>query len=331
VYLSTTYKWPVPLSGGILKEVMVVPGQQVEANAVLARLDDEEQQIARDRAARAAAEADADARRLEELFRTRTTTQVEVNRARAALNDANLALRDSELKLARRTISAPISGVVGFVSVDKGNYITAQTELMTIDDRSQLVVEFWVPERFASQIELDQSVSAIALANPGTQYTGTISGIGSRIEPDSRTLPVRARVDNAGDALRPGMSFELTLNFPGQTFPAVNPLAIQWDSNGSYVWQVVDDKVNRVAARVVQRNPEAVLVEAELKPGDLIASEGLLALRQGASVRIDGATAESTSSDGNRGHGQSGDRSGTREGSATQPAASTNANRATGS
>ena len=282
----------VPLSGGVLEEVMVQAGQRVEANSVLARLDDEEQLIARDRAARAAAEAESDLARLEELFRTRTTTQVEVNRAKAAFNDATLALRDAELKLARRTITAPISGVVGLVSVDTGNFINAQTELMTIDDRSQLEVEFWVPERFASQIQLDQNIEAVALASPGTLYKGTISGIGSRIEPDSRTLPLRAKIDNASDALRPGMSFELTLNFPGQSFPAINPLAIQWDSNGSYVWQVVDSQVQRVSARIVQRNPEAILVQADLKAGDMVASEGLLALRPGLKVRVEGAAAK---------------------------------------
>ncbi|MFK7859813.1 MAG: efflux RND transporter periplasmic adaptor subunit [Granulosicoccus sp.] len=279
----------VPLSGGILTEVLVSPGQKVQTNAVLARLDDEEQQIARDRAAREASEAEIDATRLEQLYRSRTTTQVERNRARAVLSDAQLALRDAELKLARRTITAPIAGIVGFVSLDTGNYIDAQTELMTIDDRSELVVEFWVPERFANQIELGQSVSAIALADPGTVYVGTVSGIGSRIERDSRTLPVKARIENVNDKLRPGMSFELQLSFPGQSYPAVNPLAIQWDSGGSFVWQIVDEKVQRVPARIIQRNPESVLVDASLNPGDQVASEGLLALRPGAAVRIEGA------------------------------------------
>ncbi|MFK8082359.1 MAG: efflux RND transporter periplasmic adaptor subunit [Granulosicoccus sp.] len=282
----------VPLSGGLLTEVLVSPGQQVEANAVLARLDDEEQQIARDRAAREASEAEVDATRLEQLYRSRTTSQVERNRARALLTDAQLALRDAELKLARRTITAPIAGIVGFVSLDTGNYIDAQTELMTVDDRSELVVEFWVPERFANQITLGQEVSATALADPGTQYVGTVSGIGSRIERDSRTLPVKARIENIGDKLRPGMSFELQLSFPGQSYPAVNPLAIQWDSSGSFVWQIVDNKAQRVPATIIQRNPESVLVDASLSPGDQVASEGLLALRPGADVRIDGVQPE---------------------------------------
>lgn len=282
----------VPLSGGILNEVLAAPGQRVAAGEILARLDAEEQQIARDRAARAASEADSDVARLRQLMRSSTATQVELDRARAALTDAELALRDAELKLSRLTITAPIAGVVGFVAVDSGNYVNAQTELLTIDDRAGIAVEFWVPERFANQIVLGQSISAVALADPGKVYEGQISGIGSRIEPASRTLRVKALIDNQEDRLRPGMSFELQLSFPGQSYAAVNPLAIQWDSNGSFVWKLNGDKVERVAARIVQRNPENVLIDSELMIGDQVISEGLLSLRQGATVRIQGGAGQ---------------------------------------
>ena len=297
----------VPLSGGIITDVLVSPGQQVEKSATLVTLDSEEQQIALDRAARAASEAEIDATRLAQLFRSRTATQVELSRAEALQLDAKLAMDDAELRLRRRTITAPISGIVGFVSVDPGNYITAQSELMTIDDRSSIVVEFWIPERFANLVEIGQSIEAVALADPATQYTGILSGIGSRIESDSRTLPVKAVIENDKDKLRPGMSFELVLDFPGQQFPGVNPLAIQWDSEGSYVWKIVEGKVQRVPARIIQRNPESILVEAELAPGDQVVSEGLLALRSGASVRIQGAQVPPAPEQGGGGGTGSGD------------------------
>lgn len=279
----------VPLSSGLLTDVLVSAGQQVKANDILATLDDEEQRITRDRAASTANEAANDTKRLEQLFRSRTTTEVELNKARAALSDAELALREAQLKLSRRSITAPIDGIVGFVSVDKGNYVNTQNELMTIDDRSTIVVEFWIPERFANQVQVGQTLAAVALSAPGIEHEGSIVGIGSRIESDSRTLPVKASIDNSKDVLRPGMSFELALEFPGESFPAVNPLAIQWDSTGSFVWKLVDDKVNRLAVRIVQRNPESVLVDAPLSLGDQVISEGVLALRDGAGVRVQGA------------------------------------------
>lgn len=286
----------VPLSGGILTEIKVNSGQQVQANTILATLDDEEQVIARDRAARTASDAATDATRLEKLFRSRTVTEVEFNGASAVLADAELALREAELMLSRRTIKAPMAGIVGLVSVDTGNYVTPQTELVTIDDRSMIVVEFWIPERFANQIAVGQNVKATALAIPGNEHSGVISGFSSRIESDSRTLKVKARIDNADDSLRPGMSFQVSMNFEGQRFPAVNPLAVQWASSGSYVWKVVNSKVTRVPVRIIQRNPESVLVKAELANGDDVVTEGVLSMRQGATVRVEGATANSPKS-----------------------------------
>ena len=161
--------------------------------------------------------------------------------------------------------------------------------MVTIDDRSTIIVEFWIPERFANQISIGQTVEATALANPGKVYKGLISGIESRIETDSRTLPVEAELDNSSDSLRPGMSFELQLSFTGQTFAAVNPLAIQWDSTGSFVWRVVDDKAQRMPVKIIQRNPESVLIDGDIEVDDPIVIEGLMSLRPGATVRVQGA------------------------------------------
>lgn len=279
----------VPLSSGLLTDVLVESGQQVVKGDVLALLDDDEQRLARDRAARSAENAAVDEARLAKLFRTQTTTEAELIRIRAELADANLALREAELALARRKITAPIDGVVGLVAVDAGNYVTTQSEIVTIDNRETIVLEFWVPERFANQIAVGQPLEATAQADPSHIHAGVITGISSRVESDSRTLPVEAQLDNQNDTLRPGMSFNLTLAFKGETFPAVDPLAIQWDSNGSYVWRIRDDKAERVPVQIIQRNPESVLVSSELVVGDDVVIEGLLTLRPGAAVRIQGA------------------------------------------
>lgn len=279
----------VPLSNGLLTEVAVQSGQRVEQGDVLANLDDEEEQITRDRASRAVTDAASDEARIARLYKSRTATEVELNKARTQLADAHLVLREAELNLSRRTITAPIAGIAGFVSVDKGNYVTTQTPLVSIDDRSTLIIEFWVPERFSNQVSVGQHLIAKSMANPGESNKGSISAIDSRIETDSRTLPVEAKIDNASDSLRPGMSFEVQLSFTGQTFPAVNPLAVQWGSEGSFVWRIVDNKAQQVPVLIIQRNPDTVLVKGDLSVGDQLVTEGILSLRPGATVKIQGA------------------------------------------
>jgi hypothetical protein len=82
------------------------------------------------------------------------------------------------------------------------------------------------------------------------------------------------------------MSFEVSMAFPGDTYPAVDPLAIQWSSDGSYVWVLTpDSKVKRDKVAIIQRNTDGVLVKGDLKPGEEVVTQGVLQLAEGATVR----------------------------------------------
>jgi hypothetical protein len=64
------------------------------------------------------------------------------------------------------------------------------------------------------------------------------------------------------------MSFEVSIRFEGERWPAVDPLAVQWDSAGAYVWKIADSKASRVDVAIIQRNSDSVLVKADLASGD---------------------------------------------------------------
>src|SRR5690606_6675017 len=117
-----------------------------------------------------------------------------------------------------------------------------QSEIASIDDRSEILIEFFVPERFASGMEVGKKVTANAISRPGERFAGEVSAVDNRVDEASRTLRVRARIPNADDTLRAGMSFEVTIEFEGERWPSVDPLAVLWDSSGAYVWQVSDGK-----------------------------------------------------------------------------------------
>ena len=84
-----------------------------------------------------------------------------------------------------------------------------------------------MPERFAPQIKVGQPLTAESTAFPGEIYKGRINAVDNMLDEASRTLHVRAEVPNAEDRLRAGMSFSVTILFPGDNYPSVDPLAIQ--------------------------------------------------------------------------------------------------------
>lgn len=272
-----------PYATGNLTEVLVESGTRVEQGAVIARLDSDEQKIAADQARVTVEAAQQKLKRLENL-RSSTST-ADLQDAQTALKAAELALRNAELTLRRRDITAPYGGVVGIISVNPGDYVTTSTAIARIDDRSEILVDYWVPERFVVSVKVGGEVSATAVARPGETFTGTVQAIDNRIDQESRTLRVRARIANPDDVLRAGMSFQVTMRFAGDLYPSVDPLSLQWSADGSYIWRVKGDKVERVPVHIVQRNPDKVLVKAGLAEGDAVVVEGVQTLRQGGAVR----------------------------------------------
>ena len=287
-----------PYSAGRLTELLVEPGVHVEKGQVIATLDSETEVIAQDRAHVAIQDAQAKLDRVKSLRASNAATPVAVADAEVTLANAKLALREAELALARRSVTAPISGTVGILPISAGNYVTNQSAIATLDDRSSILVDFWVPERFAAAIKVGQPLSATLIANPGQAYSGTVSAVDNHIDEKSRTLLVKATIANPDDSMRAGMSFAITMKFPGQAYPAVSPLAILWGSDGAYVWAIEQGKAKRVPVRIIQRNNESVLVDAAIVSGDLVVTEGTQSVSEGGDVRVAGKERRATDADG---------------------------------
>src|SRR5690606_35822822 len=141
--------------------------------------------------------------------------------------------------------------------------------------RSEILVDFWVPERFASAIEVGQPLTAALIARPHEVFEGTVNAIDNQIDVESRTLHVEARIINPDDRLRAGMAFQVSMRFPGESYPAVNPLAIQWSNDGPYVWAVSGGKARRTPVRIVQRNSDTVLVDGAFEDAELVVIQGV--------------------------------------------------------
>ena len=287
-----------PYASGRLAELLVQSGARVGKGDVIATLDSETEVIARDRAKVGLDDAQAKLDRVKSLRASNAATPVAVADAQVALANARLALRDAELALERRSIVAPIEGTVGILPIAAGNYVTSQSAIATLDDRSSILVDFWVPERFAAAVKVGQQLSATPLANPDQVYSGTVSAIDNHIDENSRTLLVKATIANPADSLRAGMSFQIVMRFPGDTYPAVSPLAIQWGTDGAYVWAVESGKARRVPVRIIQRNPETVLIDAAVESGDMVVTEGTQSVREGGDVRIAGEEQRATEAAG---------------------------------
>jgi RND family efflux transporter MFP subunit len=231
-------------------------------------------------------DAAADLDRLRQLSASGAVSDVQIRTAELALRTAELEVAQAEFELEQRRIIAPISGWAGLLSVEEGARITAQDSIAVIADRSSIEIDFRVPERFIGALSIGMPIEVTPLARPDRVLTGEIVALDNVVDRASRTLRVQGELDNADDSLRAGQAFSVALSFPGETLPSVDPLAIQWSGEGSFVWVARDGAAVRVPVTIRQRNSDSVLVEGAVSPGDLVIIEGVQTLRPGSEVQI---------------------------------------------
>ncbi len=272
---------------GVITDLYLTAGGYVESGDIIIKLQDEEERIALEQAKIQLDDANAEADRIKQLEATGATTEVRVRETELAQRSAELAVRQAEFDLSQRQVAAPISGWVGIIDLEEGDRVNAQDVLVTITDRSEILIDFRVPERAVNKIKIGQSFALTPLGLRDTTLTGEVSAIDSVVDRASRTLLVQGRVANDADLLRAGMAFSVNLSFPGETMLSIAPLAVQWSSEGPFVWAVRDGKAAQVAVAIAQRNSDEVLVTSEgLRKDDMVVTEGVQTLREGAEVEI---------------------------------------------
>lgn len=278
-----------PAVAGEIAEVAFRTGQAVRAGQVLLRLVDRQQRLAADLAAAQVDAASALADRYEATLGSGAVPESVLDEARAVLRAAKIELAQAQEDVADRIVHAPFSGVVGLAGFERGDRVTPDSALTTLDDRRQLRIDFDVPEPYLARVAPGHAISAVNPAFPDRSFAGKVSEIDSRVDPLSRNVRVRAVVNNTADLLRPGMSFTVRLLMPGKTFVSVPELALQWGREGSFVWVVRKDKSVQVAARPVRRTDGRVLLDGALQTGETVVVEGVQRLREGRSVRVVGS------------------------------------------
>ncbi|WP_102226101.1 efflux RND transporter periplasmic adaptor subunit [Acidimangrovimonas sediminis] len=284
----------MPQVAGQITAVNATSGSRVESGFVLAQLEDEAQKIALEQARLTLADTQETLKRQQRLGTSGATAISQIQEAQLQVRTAELGVRKAEFELGQRKIRAPFAGWVGLISAEVGDQVTPSSEIAQIDDRSTLLVDFRLPERYVGQLAEGLSVTATSLARTDVALTGRIRALDNRVDEASRTILVEAELANPEDRLRAGMAFAIRVDLPGDQVPTVPPLAVQWSGEGPFVWVVAEGKARRLALQILQRNADAVLVRADFRPGDRVVTEGVQMLRPGSAVQIvagDGAQA----------------------------------------
>ncbi len=281
-------------TAGTVVETRLTANRDVEQGEVLVRLDARTQELNLEIARANLQQATDTVDRYDRLRAggNSTITDVAQSEARVAQQLADAEVGLAEVALEDRTIRAPISGRLGLSEVEVGDILGANDVIATIDQTETLVVEFELPERAIGVLGQAHEVLVSTSAFVGRSITGEILSFDSRIDAVTRSVTVKAKIDNAQRILWPGMTFAVRLLHESEPLPVLPSTAVTWSRMGAAVW--VDDggTAVRVPITILYRKNEFVWVEADIADGAMVVTEGAQKLRDGAKITAVGAETE---------------------------------------
>ena len=195
---------------GILEEIHFIEGSQVDRNQLLVQIEDSELVAARDRSRHRVELAHLREQRQRDLLAQGLTSQENYDLALSQFSVLQAELRLAELQLEKTQIRAPFRGIVGLRSVSRGAALTPQTQIATLQKIDMVKVEFAVPETYASQVHVGDTVS-FRVKGSSRDYQGQIYAYEPNVDRETRSLRARARCANTDGELLPGTFADVEL------------------------------------------------------------------------------------------------------------------------
>lgn len=319
---------------GIVKDIPFTANQMIEKGAPLLQLDD-----AIEKADIVAAKAqDVLADQTLERARTLNTRGVgavsSVDEAQSASLAKKAEIAKLQAVLDQKLIKAPFKGTVGIPRIELGQYVSPGTVVVSLQDLNTMRVDFTVPEQSLASINIDQPIK-LNLTDNDESFDGLITAIEPRIDPSTRLVSVRAKVENSSGKLRPGQFAQVRVTLPKEENVVTLPqTALVSSLYGDYVFVVRpapekpaegaaaadaaksdeakpadaakpaegEKKEEKLVATQVfvtpgRRSGLVVEVTKGLKKGDIIVTAGQNRLSPGAAVKIDNTVNPASTTD----------------------------------
>jgi membrane fusion protein, multidrug efflux system len=205
--------------------------------------------------------------------------------ARMRADEASLALAQATLD--KSTLLAPFDGVLGLRRISVGDYVNPGQDIVNIENLEAMKVDFRIPEVFALQLKVGQTIRVSFDAVPGKTFDGAVYAIDPALDTNGRAVILRARMANTDSLLRSGMFARVTLLLDDMAQRVLVPeAALMPVGQEHFVFQVAEGgRAILTKVRIGQRRAGEVEIEDGLSNDAIIVTEGVLKLRDGSAIR----------------------------------------------
>ncbi len=272
---------------GLVTEISFAEGEQVAAGQVLIRLDDSVLKAELDRARASLELSRANYRRAELLLKDDAIAERERDEAFAKWQLDQASERLAEANLRRTVIRAPFAGRLGLRNVSPGAYLRPGDPIVKLDAIDPIKVDFNIPEGFARQVQVGQTLAVTVDAVPGTTFPGQVIAVAPQFDAQGRSILLRARLDNEHHVLNPGMFARVSLVLERRAEALMVPEeALFAQGEQQLVYKVVDGKVEAAPVRLGIRQKGRVEIREGVQAGDTVITAGHIKVRPGMPVTV---------------------------------------------
>ena len=284
---------PVEITASVTDTITAIhfaDGQFVDEGDILAEMTSTEEHAQLEEELSRREEALKRYERVSNLIARGAVSQAQLDERERELETAEARLRAIESRLQDRLIKAPFGGVVGLRNISLGALVEPGDMITKLDDISVMKLDFNVPSVYLATLKRDTPVVAVAPAFPGRRFTGSVSSIDSRVDPVTRSIVVRALLDNSDGLLKPGllMSVELLKNERQALMIPEDALIPKGEVN---VVLLVDESQSPAVAEqrtvvIGSRRVGEVEILEGLQPGNKVITHGTIKVRPGQEISI---------------------------------------------
>jgi membrane fusion protein (multidrug efflux system) len=289
---------------GIVEKIHFESGKTVRAGAVLVELDTRQERAQLDAAQAQQKLAGLNYERFRGLRDKGVIAEADFDRARAEDTQGDARVGEIRATIARKTIRAPFSGVLGIRQINLGQYLAGGAPIVALESLDPIYVNFSVPQQSAVHAEAGGAVHVTADVTDGAarkrEFTGKVTAVDSVVNEATRNVQIQATLANPEAKLKPGMFVQAELMLPAKTAVIALPAsAINFAPYGDSVFVVTDLKgpdgksyrgVRQQIVKLGAGRGDQVSVVSGLEAGQEVVTSGVFKLRNGAAVQVNNKT-----------------------------------------
>ncbi|MEQ8583329.1 MAG: efflux RND transporter periplasmic adaptor subunit [Marinoscillum sp.] len=271
---------------GKIETISFTEGQKVKKGELLLKLNDEEI-LAEIEKLRFTVKLNEDNEfRQRQLLEKEAISSEEYETALTTLNTVRSEIKVLQARLEKHYIRAPFDGTVGLRNISEGGYLNPGTRVAELYKINPIKLEFTIPSKYIGVVNvgdrIDFSVDAYE-----QKFGGSIYAIEPQIDPQTRSIRLRAKADNTAGQLFPGQfaRIDLTLEIIPDAL-LVPTEAVIPELNGKKVYQYQAGVVNSQQVTSGIRTENRLQILSGLNEGDTVITSGILQIGQGMEVKL---------------------------------------------